>query len=72
MRFRKLRIAWSVAWGVAAVLLVALCVRSYFVAEHYGFNTKLSVALARGGISLFYSHSTYGRIFQSRLTRASS
>jgi hypothetical protein len=29
MRFRKLRIAWSVAWGVVAVLLIVLWVRSY-------------------------------------------
>jgi hypothetical protein len=29
MRFRKLRIAWSVVWGVAAVLLIVLWVRSY-------------------------------------------
>jgi hypothetical protein len=29
MRFRKLRIAWSVLWGLAAVLLIALWVRSY-------------------------------------------
>ena len=28
MRFRKLRIAWSVFWGLAAVLLVVLWVRS--------------------------------------------
>jgi hypothetical protein len=28
MRFRKLRIAWSVGWGICAVLLVALWVRS--------------------------------------------
>src|SRR3954451_7738148 len=30
MKFRKLRIAWSVFWGVAAVLLIALWVRSYW------------------------------------------
>jgi hypothetical protein len=30
MRFRKLRIAWSVFWGVACVLLIALWVRSYW------------------------------------------
>ena len=30
MRFRKLRIAWSVAWGVLAVLLCVLWVRSYW------------------------------------------
>ena len=29
MRFRKLRIAWSVAWGLSCVLLIALWVRSY-------------------------------------------
>src|ERR1700754_4951271 len=31
--FRKVRIAWSVLWGVAAVLLVALWVRSYWVQD---------------------------------------
>ena len=35
MRFRKLRIAWSVAWGVVAVLLCVLWVRSYSA----GFET---------------------------------
>jgi hypothetical protein len=30
MKYRKLRIAWSVVWGVACLLLVALWVRSYF------------------------------------------
>ncbi len=30
MRFRKLRIAWSVAWGLAAVLLCVLWARSYW------------------------------------------
>jgi hypothetical protein len=29
MRFRKLRITWSVGWGVACVLLIVLWVRSY-------------------------------------------
>jgi hypothetical protein len=29
MKHRKLRIAWSVAWGIVAALLVALWVRSY-------------------------------------------
>jgi len=33
MRFKKLRIAWSVAWGVVAVLLVVLWVRSYRLHE---------------------------------------
>ena len=30
MKYRKLRIAWSVACGVACLLLIALWVRSYF------------------------------------------
>ena len=30
MKYRKLRIAWSVAWGIVCLLLVALWVRSYF------------------------------------------
>jgi hypothetical protein len=29
MRFRKLRIAWSVGWGLIAVLLIVLWVRSF-------------------------------------------
>jgi hypothetical protein len=29
MRFRKLRIGWSIVWGIVAVLLVVLWVRSY-------------------------------------------
>jgi hypothetical protein len=31
MRFRKLRIAWSVVWGLAAVLPIVLLVRSYWI-----------------------------------------
>jgi hypothetical protein len=30
MKYRKLRIAWSVCWGVACLLLIALWVRSYW------------------------------------------
>jgi hypothetical protein len=33
MRFRKLRIAWSVFWGLACLLLMVLWVRSYFFAD---------------------------------------
>jgi len=29
MKYRKLRIAWSVAWGVACLVVIALWVRSY-------------------------------------------
>jgi hypothetical protein len=33
MRFRKLRIAWSVACAIACVLLIALWVRSYWAVD---------------------------------------
>jgi len=39
MRFRKLRIAWSVVWGVIAVLLCMLWVRSYQVADVVQFDS---------------------------------
>jgi hypothetical protein len=45
MRFRKLRIAWSVLWGVVAVLLCVLWVQSYsrfgsiVVPSHYKSST---------------------------------
>lgn len=47
MRFRKQRIAWSVLWGLAAVLLIVLWVRSYHAMESavlQGSNQYLAVA----------------------------
>ena len=35
MRLRKLRIAWSVGWGVLAVILCVLWVRSYWWQEQF-------------------------------------
>src|SRR6478735_11109675 len=35
MRFRKLRIAWSVFWGLACLLLIVLWVRSYWWQEQF-------------------------------------
>lgn len=39
MKDRKLRIAWSVVWGLAAVLLIALWVRSYSTNDHLLIRT---------------------------------
>ena len=36
MKYRKLRIAWSVVWGVVAVLLIGLWMRSYWYVDCYG------------------------------------
>jgi hypothetical protein len=42
MRFRKLRTAWSVAWGVVAVLVIALWVRSYWYVDGAFFKISNS------------------------------
>src|SRR5690349_19644101 len=33
MKYCKLRIAWSMVWGIAAVLLIMLWIRSYFICD---------------------------------------
>src|SRR4051794_1070164 len=40
MKFRKLRIAWSMAWGLACVLLIVLWVRSYKYVDTLDWHTK--------------------------------
>jgi hypothetical protein len=37
MRFHKLRIAWSVGWGLLAVLVISLWVRSSAWDDHFGY-----------------------------------
>jgi hypothetical protein len=39
MRFRKLRIAWSVGWGILCVLLIVLWVRSYWYQDSVTYRT---------------------------------
>lgn len=57
MRYRKLRFAWSVVWGVVAVLLIVLWVRSYFWADSLrGPLTRQSdfvVGSIRGGLRFY-------------------
>jgi hypothetical protein len=61
MRFRKLRIAWSVFWGFACVLLIALWVRSYtsparWYCEEKSGNSptwRIGCIIAGGTISVF-------------------
>jgi hypothetical protein len=47
MRNRKLRIVWSVAWGLVCVLLIALWVRSYWWEDTISYK-KLGVLSNRG------------------------
>jgi hypothetical protein len=52
MRFRKLRIAWSVFWGLACVLLIVLWVRSYQVYDSIGISRRCELASERGELSM--------------------
>jgi len=44
MRFRKLRIAFSVFWGLACVLLIVLWVRSYWFWDNFDRGAPISSA----------------------------
>jgi hypothetical protein len=51
MRFRKLRIAWSVSCGLGCVLLVVLWVRSYWWIDVFTFPQSSQGALGIGSIN---------------------
>jgi hypothetical protein len=51
MRFRKLRIAWSVACGIACVLMIALWVRSLWRYDHVFFPGPHRIASMDGQLS---------------------
>ena len=53
-RFRKLRIAWSIGWGVVVVLLIVLWVRSHWVGDGIYLNVSGRIILAskQGVVSL--------------------
>jgi hypothetical protein len=55
MTYRKLRIAWSVACGIVAVLLCVLWVRSYWYQDAFLFRNS---PVMFGGISLMGSVAT--------------
>jgi hypothetical protein len=50
MRYRKLRIAWSVFWGLAAVLLIVLLVRSYWILDSLDVSGGHRFAFFRGHV----------------------
>ena len=54
MKYRKLRIAWSVAWGVLCIALIALWVRSYaygFVVSRQANEVQSKIVSASGLVS---------------------
>ena len=50
MKFRKLRIAWSVGWGLAALLLCVLWVRSYWQVEQVLLPVTRSATVVIGSM----------------------
>jgi hypothetical protein len=56
MRYRKLRIAWSLIWGLVAVLLIMLWVRSYSYQQplyaHFPVAGYLQIAGCEGVIEI--------------------
>jgi hypothetical protein len=58
MRFRKLRVAWSVVWGVVAALLCVLWVRSYWHMDIVAIPSPPKRLMAA---------SYYGRIYWSKV-----
>ena len=67
MRFRKLRIAWSVGWGLACVLMIALWMQSYWA----GFSMTLPktddwLASSKGWIGLLYCGGPFESVLRVR------
>src|SRR4029079_6900571 len=59
MRFRKLRIAWSVLCAIACVLLIALWVRSYWWWDWYNSGT-----VARANVTIGSTEGELGIIIR--------
>src|SRR5690349_16460662 len=51
MKHRKLRIAWSAAWGILAALSILLCVRSYTWLD------DISYSIGNGAVEIAQSNS---------------
>src|SRR5438045_1726743 len=66
MRFRNLRIAWSVFWGAACVLMVALWARSYRWQDTCHIASHLELRSLSGRLSVdiawrpyYFEHGSY-------------
>ena len=54
IRFRKLRIAWSVGWGILCVLLLVLWMRSHSWLDVLATHSKHGVVSWRGALSIVW------------------
>src|SRR6185436_13829213 len=61
MKYRKLRIAWSVFWGLAAVLLIVLWVRSYWWMDILKFPGRQQFGSAKGQITTLRAEPGHSR-----------
>jgi hypothetical protein len=70
MRFRKLRIAWTVGWGLVAVLLIVLWERSYWrlqIFERRVGSQAVQISSVKGRIAIAHldPRATIGRPYLS-------
>src|SRR5262245_51700856 len=80
MKYRNLRIAWSVAWGLLAVLLCVLWVRSYWKLdilegmsfEGAGVSHYFRCASLRGGVELVFKPGLLSAIYASQWSQFAS
>jgi hypothetical protein len=73
MKYRNLRIAWSVPWGAAAVLLCVLWVRSYWWMDTTNPYLRHTVTTARGKLwwnpQIFIESNTAAVAFEEAATK---
>jgi hypothetical protein len=57
-RFRKLRIAWSVGWGLVAALLIVLWLRSYWTLDCFTRVNirKIQTTIGSQSGSVYFAH----------------
>ncbi len=60
MKYRTLRIAWSMICGLTAVLLIVLCVRSYKWRDVLGVTTRTVLITGDGELSIATAKANFG------------
>src|SRR3954451_8568493 len=74
MRYRKLRIAWSVVWGIACLLLIVLWVRSYWQVEMFAvpLTNKYYFGAAYSPGCIGFAFHPMGQLSRSQIKRFQS
>jgi hypothetical protein len=66
MKYRKLRIAWTLVWGVLAILLCVLWIRSYWLNDNLSIGAGRPLASFRPYVT-FVSNWGFIQIMESRI-----